>query len=586
MYINFKYVKFKNLLSYGNQLTEIHFKNGLHLVAGKNGHGKSCIIEALFFCLYGQPYRKINIDQLINRKNKSKLYTECAFSIDEKEYVITRTLLPNKISITENGKEFDLLSSKKLVQEEINRILGIEPNLFRQVICLAVNYNKPFLSLPSMEKRNIAESIFNIKVFGDMLKILKKNSSGLKVQSEINKKSLGLMEANLVSFRKQMKTLALASKDFEKDKQKDLQEVANKKAHFQTEIEVCENLEKILLEKSSVSIDQQIENSLLECLSNTEKRISINNFQVKEAYSNISLLNKNDICPCCKSLLTPEHRDKEIKTLEEKISWISNENESLDKVSDSARVALENEKQKIDDIKKAENELEKILNKKSILLKELDHLLEKQKTIESRVINLNIESMNSDFETRKNEYSELYTENRDLNNKIKNNNLISEILSDTGIKTFFLRKMIPLFNSKVNEYLNRFELAIQVIFNEAMDEIIKVPGQDSEISYFSFSEGEKKRIDIAILFSFIEMTKIICNWNCNVLMMDEIMDSATDTDGLDKMMYTIKNFVGSNKNLSIYMISHRVDDNYKQLFDSILTAEKSNGFSRLVVEAS
>lgn len=584
MYINFKYIKFKNLLSYGNQLTEVHFKNGLHLINGKNGFGKSCVIEALFFCLYGQPYRKININQLVNRKNKGKLYTECAFSLDNKEFVITRSLLPNKISITENGKEFDLLSSKKLVQEEINKLLGIEPNLFRQVICLAVNYNKPFLSLSSMEKRDIAESIFNIRVFGDMLKILRKNSSGIKVQSEINKKTLGLMEANLLTIRSQIKTITSATKDFEKDKKSDLDQVDEKMKYFVDETAFCN--EQILsytkqIQDTYISpIDSSLE------ISRVEKSLSVNAFQFKEFTENIRLLKENDVCPCCKSPLTPQHRDSEIKDLESKIAWIEFDNETLGAMLRDAQRAVKLKKENQEAVRVMSVEIDRAEQKKALFAREIEHLAQKRIDIESRAINLNIDVLKADFEKKKAEYVTLADEHKTLNSKIKNNNLISDILSDTGIKTFFLRKMIPMFNSKVNEYLNRFELPIQVIFNEAMDEVIRVPGGDAEVSYFSFSEGEKKRIDIAILFSFIEMTKIICNWNCNVLMMDEIMDSATDTEGLDKMMYTILGLTNLNKQLAIYMISHRVDDNYKQLFSSILTAEKSNGFSKLVQEAS
>lgn len=553
------------------------------MICGKNGDGKSTFLDVLSFCLHGKPYRNIKIAELINRKNKGKLFTECCFSVNDREYIITRCLLPNSIKITENGKEIDLLSSKKLNQEEIDKIIGIDSNLFRQVICLAVNYNKPFLSLSSMEKRDIAESIFNIKVFGNMLKIMKKNSTGLKVQSEIHKKSLDLLESHISGIRKQLANIKSATKDFEKNKKADLDEVDEKIVKYSDEISVCQteisNLNSSLLddEKKDFSLE-----SLQKDLSSLEKSLSVEKFKIKQAQTDIDNLNSTDICTVCRTKLTAEHKEIEIGKLLEKIETAKSVSHDLDVEIFNLKSQIESKKKLLDTDKQARSEIGKHQEKISLLDREIFHLKNKRASIEERTLNFNVDLVNKDFETKKTEYTDLYQQYKDTQTKMKNHEIISSILSDSGIKTFFLRKMLPILNSKINMYLNKFELPIHLTFNEMMEETIRVLGSDTEVSYFSFSEGEKKRIDISILFSFIEVTKVISNWNCNLLILDEILDSATDSAGLDKMMYAIKGMTYENKDLCIYMISHRIDDNYKQLFDKIMIAKKTNGYSSLM----
>jgi len=212
-------------MSYGGNPTVFEFSNGLNLITGANGQGKSCLLDALSFVLYGQPYRKIKKDELINRKNKKKLHTEIEFKIGDNSYKIVRTLAPSHMEITKNGEELQSMSSKKLNQEEIDKIIGVDYNLFRQIISLAINYNKPFLTVSLPEKRDIIENIFNIKIFGEMLKILKRNSSGLKTKNELNDKTIKILENALRTMRTQLNEMEIAKTNFETDKQKEILEI-------------------------------------------------------------------------------------------------------------------------------------------------------------------------------------------------------------------------------------------------------------------------------------------------------------------------------------------------------------------------
>jgi len=236
MFVEFQKVAFKNFLSYGNHVTTVELQKGMSLVTGTNGCGKSVLLDVLSFSLFGQPYRKVKINELINRRNKKHLVVEILFKIDDNQYRIERGLNPVKLDVYKNGEPLELLSSKKLTQTEIDKILGIDHNLFRQIISLAISYNRPFLSLPAGEKRDIIENIFGIKIFGEMLKILKRNSSGVKVQTEISKKTIDLLETSIKGLKKQLRDSKTANKDFEKNKKDDIQNLQDKIDRFQKEI--------------------------------------------------------------------------------------------------------------------------------------------------------------------------------------------------------------------------------------------------------------------------------------------------------------------------------------------------------------
>lgn len=246
MYIQFIKFKYRNVNSYGNNITEFDLNKGLNHIAGLNGKGKSTILDVLCFCLFGKPFRKIKIKDLINRENKKKLYTEIIFKINTDIYSIIRELKPDKIQVIKNGEAFELLPAKALTQDEINSLLGIDITLFRQVISLAINYNKPFLALGSPEKRNIVETIFNITVFGQMLKAVKTENTNNKTEQAINKKSIQILKDVLIELSSQLKDYKSKKKNFEKDKQIQLEaintKIDNTNVHIQTlEKEMLEN---------------------------------------------------------------------------------------------------------------------------------------------------------------------------------------------------------------------------------------------------------------------------------------------------------------------------------------------------------
>ena len=578
MYIIFKSLKFRNVLSYGQKETSFEFKNGLNAIIGKNGEGKSTFLDALSFCLYGVPYRKIKIKELINRVNQKGLWTQCEFEIGSNHYKITRTLAPEKLEIIENGNPIDLLSTKKLVQDEIDKILGLNHGLFRQIICLAVNYNKPFLSLGAPEKRIITDSIFNTVIFGSMLKTLKKEQSGSKVQLQINTKSLSLMESNLLTQKNQISNYKLTKKNFDTDKKNDIDAIDVKITNYEKS---NKKSNKIITDnqKSIDEIDYSDRETIKDKYDDIKREININESKVAETSKTITYLNNNDFCMQCHSKLTKNHKQTHIDEI---------------KVDNDKRLARATELRveykdlgiklvEFDVLIKEVRDMKQIISSEksnvSRVVKEITSLKKSRKVIEDKSITFDLGVIEEEFVDSQKEYSNLYKKNKKISDTAKINTIIANVLSDTGIKAYFFKQLLPILNSKINEYITKFELPVKLIFDEFMDEQISTVTGSETLSYMGFSEGEKKRLDIAILLSFIETMKEISNWNCNLLFLDELLDSATDNDGLSKILATVKGMTYANSNLCVYLISHRLFD--EDLFDRKIEIYKVGAISRI-----
>jgi DNA repair exonuclease SbcCD ATPase subunit len=584
MFIKFKVIRFKNFSSYSNKLTEFYFTQGMNYVSGLNGSGKSSLItDTISFVLFGKPFRKIKIAQLINRKNKSDLYTDIEFNIDNIEYKIVRTLNPTSIKIYKNGIELESLSSKVLIQDEINKLIGIDYLMFKQIIALAINHNKPFLDMGIPEKREIVESIFNIKIFGEMSKILKKECSTLNIQNDFNNKTLVILESNLKSLRKQLKDILQTKNDFETNKNKDIENINNKLIDNDKEIlRINKTVEENKGEKERGDIllkeKDRLNNELLEI----KKDIQVEKYKSSDIKKKMEVLLNNTICPVCDTTLTEEHKQREIDSLNNKENVTKNELIVLHSKEKDINLNLKNIQEQIDKINVILNNIKSEKTKLEFINNDILDLNFRLKNAQERIFNFDLDSLNVDFDKKKVEYSDLYSKNELLTLECKNNEIVSEILSDSGIKAYFFDKLIPILNNKINEYLQYFNLPVTFSFNTMLEEnIIDVTNSYGEsVPYHCFSSGEKKKIDIAILLAFIEMTKFVCNWNTNLLIFDEVLDSSLDQVAQSELFACIKNIATiSPIQLCLYVISHKTTD--EELFDNIIQIKKSNGFSNI-----
>jgi DNA repair exonuclease SbcCD ATPase subunit len=821
MFIELEYVKFKNFLSYGAKYTTITIENGLNLICGVNGAGKSSsILDALSYNWFGRPYRNIKIAELINRTNERDLETESQFKINNNIYRIFRGIKPNKLLIFKNDQPLDLLSSNNLTQDEIDKILGIDYKTFKQIISLAVSYNKPFLMMDAAEKRDIIEFIFNIRIFGEMLKNLKKKISNEKVKYEIDKSQLVGMKDAINIIRSNIENVKIAIKKFDVDKVNDIARNKTEIEAYEKENEIkknglsenhikltendlklnslvsnlddlkkefesfCEsdkpeNNPELLkrIEELNVDIDVLSGNSkkdidivdleikdirMLNSSNNEEilkndsdinenidiikkmesedidfeKNVDINNINVEIAeisweiddleksvleedilieksgefkkkvmnldfkmgnnIEQIEYLKTHDICEKCKSPITQDFKDLEtlkyneenkqhddeldkinsdiekvlisidvIKKNKIKIQELKNEIKDLNQKIELIKISLENEKinqitsfknenriladknnaiqlkleadkkeyilkaenrkkdiqksysDKINDIQKSvslieseietknnnygnkikdyesqikslESEIKLITAKREEIFRyiedtnkilnnneyKIEHLKLRVVELQAKEHGFNIVDQEAELFKKMTAYKELFAVNKASEQNLKVYDISSKLLSESGIKSYFFNKLTPILNLKINEYLGKFDLPVKIKFNTIMEEEIS-NSSGNVINYNSFSEGEKKRIDISILMSFIDIAKIICNVDCNLLVIDELIDGQVDSSGLEKMIESIK----SLNNNSIFVISHRVDEQIKSYFDRIINIKKVDGFS-------
>jgi len=318
MKVHIDKIKFKNILSYGNSFTEYSFEQGLIAITGKNGHGKSSFLDILSFALYGQPYRKIKIAELINRTNNKGMVVEVYFNIEGNYYRIIRGLKPNILKIYKNDSELELLSSKALIQDDINEIVGIDYLLFKQIIALAVNANKPFLTLSAYEKRKIVDTIFNINVFGDMSKTIKKTVADLKVDIKIKTTEFNDSYLYLSTVEKRFSELKKTKSTFDIDKKRDIDLVVDNISSLETKIDsVNENIRIGVETQNKIIVESITDESKM--INDLSQEIGILKFKVKTAKKDIEYFNTNETCKVCKTDITDEHKEKHVSSLNAEI---------------------------------------------------------------------------------------------------------------------------------------------------------------------------------------------------------------------------------------------------------------------------
>jgi DNA repair exonuclease SbcCD ATPase subunit len=560
--VDFDYLKFKNIGSWGNEVTTIDFSKGVNLISAPNGRGKSFIIEAFVFCLTGKSYRKLKkIKNLINRKNKKGLYTEVGFHIGKTHWKVTRTLSPDTLTYSKRMsdgeyKDIDSLSSKSLDQAEIEKILKIDPFMVKQIVALDVNYNKPFLSLSAAETRAILEAVFNLSIFSKMLSELKTLLAGYEADLKIEEKSLTYLAKDIVNQKENISTMENMITSFNDIKNQAIDKI--KKEITSIEEEINEHMDNIIQAKEFIDESTLIPiENIAASIKEKEHEISDLRHDNKTKDERLKLLGKGN-CPTCKTSFKGDFNlELEQEELKQGISIIESRIDSLlTEIAD-----LEEEINKANENNAEIREITAALKYEEQNLKTLENKKNEQ---EIRLEEETNKEMNFDINSVKEKYAESVDEKVALEKKISDLTVFignmkdaKKVLSDKGAKAYLMAKFIPLLNSKVQDYLIKFDLNVVVTFNELMQVEIFDPMQpDVSIEYESFSKGEKKRLDMSILLSFIRVTKEICNWHCNVMFLDELLDGGLDDEGLDKVGKAIKSMVEEDE-LCVYTISHR-----------------------------
>ena len=584
MFVEFKKLSFCNIMSYGASGAEIDFQAGLNTIKAANGSGKSSILDALTFVLFGKPYRDIKLSELVNTANGKGLEVTCEFKIGTDTYMIRRGLKPAVFEIYKNGKEMDMLSTKKLNQDEIDKLLGINLRLFKNIVAVAVTNNKPFLSLPIGDKRALIENIFNIDVLGSMCKDVKKrktiNNTELDLKTTERRGVVNSIEDNESYIENMRRYIA----SFNEVKDANLKTIRENIDKYRKEIDrrtknlaIAESKIKELTEEIGAVPDRSVGESLNLEIGKAQSVIdNINN--------TLSRLKKSRLCPVCNSPLDEGHARKHIEgMLAEKKAM---EKETLPGLMERYRaysdtVKTYQEKQSFIQTIRDKARTEEIT--RSTLETELNKAKQNLEKESGKACPASVDSYIEKLNALRAQSEELSKDIDTLTEKILIDTQLIKILGDDGIKSYFFKKLIKILNKSVNEYLNKFELKNTTIeFDETMAETMTtnlVPR-----TYSSYSSGERTRIDMSILLAFFDISRQISNWSCNLLFIDELLDQNIDQSGIEQFVSTLYNLIQLNKKkLGIYIISHKLNE-LKIQISSTIEIKKVHDYSILEVK--
>ena len=566
--ITFKSIEWKNLLSTGNSPSKVLLnKSTTTLIIGKNGEGKSTILDALCFSLFGKPFRNINKGQLINSINGKNCLVTVEFSVNSKEYKVIRGIKPNVFEIWCNDELLNQDAAAKDYQKVLEQqILKLNYKTFTQVVILGSASFVPFMQLSSAQRREVIEDILDIRIFSTMNQLLKEKSSDTKTEITRIESELSNAKAKVDAQQTLIKTITQAKADVIVGLQSKID--ANNGAILSTQSEIQQLVSDIAeLSAKIASKDRVVEDI------DKAKTIKAKIDQKVETCEHQSeFFEENSVCPQCSQAIPEDYKSKIIHDLHEKMKDSNTKIGELEAVLSGLQGKLKDINTIVDKITDKNIELSTKNNTVSLLNKQ-------NKDLEYEISNSKADTTNIDEEKAK---LKALAEDAMEKIKIKNNlqqhrnmeEVASILLKDTGIKTAIIREYLPIMNKLINKYLNAMDAYIHFELDEAFNEIVKSRFRD-EFTYASFSEGEKMRIDLAILFTWRQIAKMKNSVNTNLLLLDEIFDSSLDTAGTDYFLNLMNSF-GENSN--IFVISHKGD----QLFDkfrSVIKFEKRNDFS-------
>lgn len=575
--IRFKSLSYKNFLSIGNNGVEYDFHEGqTYLIMGKNGGGKSTIIDALNFALYGKPFRKINKPQLVNSINQKHCEVEVVFETRGREYHIVRTIKPNRLRMWEDGKEVPERANVHDFQNMItNQILRMSESSFRQLVVLGSKSYKPFMTLDASERRIVIEDLLDIGVYQSMYNILKKKSSAAEKDLELSDNKLLEIEnsietsqeyLNRISGEEGEDHLAKIKKNIDalyKEKKKEEKKLA-KLLEDQIETQITDLQERVKkLKKEAGKLDSAHQ---------TMK------FQLKNHESEYEFFQDNDSCPKCHQDITEEFKENQVQQTKEQIEKLNSDlercaelyQERVDKANHHSQ-ELSDLNETLSDIRFLQNDIRNI--EKSITTKEQEYAELKSKSEDDVSF---IQNKINESIKRKGELEEHCEE---LKDQLRSYEHISGLLRDDGIKQQIIQTYLPLINKLVRKFLDIMEFNLDFRFDESFKETIKARGRD-DFTYGNFSEGEKLRIDLCLLFTWRELSRMKNSAATNLLILDEIGESSLDEAGFDCFMKILKSERDTQCSV---IISHR-PDKIEPYVNRVYKYQKVGNFSDMKVE--
>ena len=569
--ITFEKIRWKNFLSTGNQYTEIQFNEcATTLIVGTNGAGKSTVLDALTFSLFGKPFRKINKSQLINSTNEKDSRVEVEFSIGDLQWKVVRAIKPNIFEIWKDGKCLDQFSNANDQQKWLEQnVIKMNYKSFTQIVILGSSTFVPFMQLTATNRREVIEDLLDIKIFSSMNNLIRDK---IKI------------------VRDETRTL-----DLKKESLNDKVEMQNnwiKELESQSKGRIDDNQQKIttLFTESDdyVSVNEQLENNVSDLTKEqeavtgaTEKLRELGNLKGKISNKVATItkehkfFTKNTVCPTCTQAIEEDFRINKIEDAQTKAKELQSGYKELEEAIKKEEEREHHFTTLSKEITNLTHGISKNNTRISGCQRQIRDLESEIQTLTEQLANRNTE--HEKLEDFQNKLAETYEALASKKETIQYHNFCYGLLKDGGVKSKIIKKYLPLINQQVNRYLQMMDFYINFTLDEEFNETVQSPIHDN-FSYSSFSEGEKMRIDLALLFTWREVARFKNSVNTNLLIMDEVFDSSLDGFGTEEFLKIIRFVI---KDANVFVISHKtgMDDR----FDSVLRFEKVKGFSRLAL---
>jgi len=568
--IVFEKIRWKNFLSTGNQFTELNLNESPStLIIGSNGAGKSTLLDALCFGLFNKPFRKINKPQLVNSINEKECIVEIEFTIGSVSYKVVRGIKPGIFEIYRQGSLLDQDAANRDYQKYLEQsILKLNFKSFTQVVILGSSTFVPFMQLPAAHRREVIEDLLDIQVFSHMNILLKEQMKDTNESLRDCQYELQIAEERITSQRKTLDKLTAVNDERILALQGQFDE--NEKSMIKLKNEV----ESILKEIS----DGNSSNTELEKLEAQYKRISdlivkISEKQ-KQSQKDSDFFDKHSHCPVCDQSIEESFRTLKIGILSKKRDEYKNASESLQKEMYSIRSSMVKSKELVEELTRKQYRVNSLLGDEQRLVKLNTNILQE---ISKLSHTSDITSEQAELQRLLNEHIEKERSCSEVSKLSTDLRIVSSLLKDGGIKSKIISKYIPVINTSINRHLSSMDTYINFTLDEEFNEVIKSRYRDT-FSYSSFSEGEKQKIDLALLFTWRHVAKLKNSVTTNLLILDEVFDSSLDNNATEELLKILKG-LGSNTNL--FVISHKGEI----LMDKFLTTikfDKVNGFSKLV----
>lgn len=568
--ILFKKLRWQNLLSTGNQFTEILLnKSKSTLIVGENGAGKSTILDALSFALYGRPFRNINKPQLMNSITGKGLVVEVEFSVGRKDFMIRRGMKPGIFEVYQNGILINQNSDVREYQEMVEKtILKMNHKSFAQIVVLGSANYIPFMQLSAGDRRAVIEDLLDIQIFSVMNTLLKEKIAANKVAIRDAEYQIDLVEQKIEMTQRHIASLQTNNDDLIKTKNDLVHELNDKISQAQSDAaDLSTQVEALYLQISDSEKVLAKRKKILELEGKLESRI-------KSLRKEVEFFHDHDNCPTCKQGIDHEFKSTRIEDRSMQLVDVEDAFKKLE-------TEIQNVDTRINEITAINTSITRINNQISNHNNDIRAWNNSISTLEKEIAGIRantsqIDTSINEIDGLKNDQKKFHKTKYDLVDERELLDVSSSLLKDSGIKTRIIRQYVPIINKLVNKYLAALDFFVNFELDEKFNETIKSRFRD-EFSYASFSEGEKMRIDLALMFTWRAIAKLRNSASTNLLIMDEVFDSSLDVGGTEEFLKILD---GLTQDSNVFIISHKGDQLYDK-FHSVIKFEKHKNFSRI-----